>query len=103
MKRFKEKLDEQNAKIIELQSKISIQDNALQKLETTCDNNEHVAVVCVYVPIGFNIMKIILILQTILKGVVIAISVKFDTNEIGYIILVSPSLTLTQSRKSGQL
>ena len=38
--RFKEKLDEQNAKIIELQSKTAIQDNALQKLETKCDDNE---------------------------------------------------------------
>ena len=33
VKRFEEKLDEQNAKIIELQSKIAIQDNALQRLE----------------------------------------------------------------------
>ena len=32
------------------------------------------------------------------------IGVKFDTNEmIGCTILVSPSLTLTQSKKSGQL
>ena len=38
--RFKEKLDKQNAKIIELQSKTAIQDNALQKLETKCDDNE---------------------------------------------------------------
>ena len=40
MKRFEEKLDEQNVKIIELQSKIAIQDNALQRLEIKCDNNE---------------------------------------------------------------
>ena len=40
MKRFEEKLDEQNAKIIELQSKIAIQDNALQRLEIKCDDNE---------------------------------------------------------------
>ena len=40
MKRFEEKLDEQNAKIIELQSKIAIQDNGLQRLEIKCDNNE---------------------------------------------------------------
>ena len=40
MKRFDEKLDEQNAKITELQSKISIQDNALQRLEIKCDDNE---------------------------------------------------------------
>ena len=40
VKRFEEKLDEQNAKIIELQSKIVIQDNALQGLEIKCDDNE---------------------------------------------------------------
>ena len=40
MKKFEEKLDEQNAKIIELQSKIAIQHNALQKLEIKCDDNE---------------------------------------------------------------
>ena len=40
VKRFEEKLDEQNAKIIELQSKIAIQDNALQGLEIKCDDNE---------------------------------------------------------------
>ena len=41
MKRFEEKLDEQNAKIIEIQSKISMQDNALQRLEIKCDNNKN--------------------------------------------------------------
>ena len=40
MKRFKEKLDDQSVKIIELQSKIAIQDNALQKLEIKYDGNE---------------------------------------------------------------
>ena len=40
VKRFEEKFDEQNAKIIELQSKIAIQDNALHKLEIKCDDNE---------------------------------------------------------------
>ena len=40
VKRFEEKLDEQNAKIIELQSKIAIQDNAPQRLEIKCDDNE---------------------------------------------------------------
>ena len=40
MKRFEEKLDEQNAKIIEFQSKIEIQDNAIQWLEIKCDDNE---------------------------------------------------------------
>ena len=40
MKRFEEKLDEQNAKIIELQSKAAIQYNALQMLEIKCDGND---------------------------------------------------------------
>ena len=40
VKRFEEKLDKQNAKIIELQSKIALQDNALQWLEIECDDNE---------------------------------------------------------------
>ena len=40
LKRFEEQLDEQNAKIIVFQSKIAIQDNALQKLEIKCDDNE---------------------------------------------------------------
>ena len=40
VKRFEEKIDEQNPKIIELQSKILIQDNAFQKLEIKDDDNE---------------------------------------------------------------
>ena len=40
VKRLEEKLDEQNAKIIELQSTIAIQDNALQRLEIKCDDNK---------------------------------------------------------------
>ena len=40
VKRFEEKFDEQNAKVIELQSKIAIQDNPLHKLEIKCDDNE---------------------------------------------------------------
>ena len=40
VKRSEEKLDEQNAKIIELQFKIPVQDNALQRLEIKCDDNE---------------------------------------------------------------
>ena len=41
VKRLDEKLDKQNSKITELQSKNAIQDHALQKLEIKCDNNEH--------------------------------------------------------------
>ena len=40
VKRFEEKLDQQNAKVIGLQSKIAIQDNALQKFEIKCEENE---------------------------------------------------------------
>ena len=40
VKRFEEKFDEQNAKVIGLQSKIAIQDNALQKFEIKCEENE---------------------------------------------------------------
>ena len=40
VKRFKEKLGEQSAKKIELQPKIAIQDNALQKFEIKSDDNE---------------------------------------------------------------
>ena len=40
VKRSEKKLDEQNAKIIELKSKIAIHDNAVQKLEITSDDNE---------------------------------------------------------------
>ena len=40
VKRFEEKLDEQNAKVIGLQSKIAIRDNALQKFEIKCEENE---------------------------------------------------------------
>ena len=40
VKRFEEKLDEQNAKTIELQSIIAIQDNALQRLEIRSDDSE---------------------------------------------------------------
>ena len=40
VKIFEEKLDEQNAKIIEPRSKIAIQDNALRRLEIKCDDNE---------------------------------------------------------------
>ena len=40
MKRFDKKLDKQNTKIIELQTKIAIQGNALQKFEIKSDDNE---------------------------------------------------------------
>ena len=39
-KLLEEKLDERSAKVIDLQSNIAIQDNALQKLEIKCDDTE---------------------------------------------------------------
>ena len=40
MKKFEEELNQQHAKIIELQSITEVQDIALKKLEVKCDNNE---------------------------------------------------------------
>ena len=39
-KLLEEKFDERSAKVIDLQSNIAIQDNALQKLEIKCDDTE---------------------------------------------------------------
>ena len=40
VKRFEDKLDERNPKIMELESKIAMQENAFQKLEIKCNDNE---------------------------------------------------------------
>ena len=37
---FEKKLDKQNSKVIQLETKIVIQDNAFQKLEIKCDDNK---------------------------------------------------------------
>ena len=48
VKRFEEELDEKNAKTIELQSEIAMQDNTLQKLEMKCyDNRQYSRRLCV--------------------------------------------------------
>ena len=75
MKRFEEKLGEQNAKIIQLQSKIPIQNNALQQLEIKCDNNDQYSrgsCICVH-GIQYNENDDINIINKV---------VKFGTNEI---------------------
>ena len=72
VKRFEEKLDEQNGeKIIELQSKIAIQDNALQRLEIKCDDKEQYVRRSCIASMVFNIMKMmILVLEIKLNSVV---------------------------------
>ena len=64
MKRSEKKLDEQNAKIIELQFKIPIQDNALQRLEIKFTMS-NIIVICVYVSMVFNTMKMMIIVSQI--------------------------------------
>ena len=61
MKRSEEKLDEQNAKIIQLQSKIAIQYNALQKLEIKCDDNDQYGHCWCNVSMVFNIMNMMIL------------------------------------------
>ena len=83
MKRFEEKLDEQNAKIIQLQSKIPIQNNALQQLEIKYDNNDQYSrgsCICVH-GIQYNENDDINIINKV-DRCCDEIGVKFDTNEI---------------------
>ena len=60
MKRFEEKLDEQNAKIIEHQPKIAIQENALQRLEKNIITMSNIVIFRVYVSMAFNIRKMMI-------------------------------------------
>ena len=65
MNRFEEKLDEQNEKIIEVQSKTVTQNNALQKLVIKCNDNEqykNIIFVRAYVPMVLNIMEIMMLM-----------------------------------------
>ena len=83
MKRFEEKLGEQNAKIIQLQSKIPIQNNALQQLEIKCDNNDQYSrgsCICVH-GIQYNENDDINVINKV-DRCCDEIGVKFDTNEI---------------------
>ena len=105
VKRSEEKLDEQNAKIMELQSKVAIQDNALQSLEVKCDDNEQYSRrSCIRIHgVQCNENDDISVINKV-EQCCDEISVKFDLNDIDRgIVLVSSFLTLTQSRKSGQL
>ena len=105
VKRSEEKLDEQNAKIMELQSKIAIQDNALQSLEIKCDDNEQYSRrSCIRIHgVQCNENDDISVINKV-EQCCDEIGVKFDLNDIDRgIVLVSSFLTLTQSRKSGQL
>ena len=66
VKRFEGKLDEQNgAKMIELQSKIAIQDNALQRLEIKCDDNDQYIRPSCIASMVFNIMKMMILVLEI--------------------------------------
>ena len=60
VKRFEEKLDEQNAKIIEHQPKIAIQENALQRLEKNIITMSNIVIFRVYVSMAFNIRKMMI-------------------------------------------
>ena len=60
VKRFEEKLDEQNAKIIEHQSKIAIQEYALQRLEKNVTNMSNIVIFRVYVSMTFNMRKMMI-------------------------------------------
>ena len=80
---FKEKLDEQNAKIIKLQSKISIQDNSLQRLEMKCvENGQYSRRSCIRVQgVQYNENDNISVINKV-EQCCDEIGIKFDMNEI---------------------
>ena len=105
MKRFEEKLDEQNAKIIELQSKIAIQDNGLQRLEIKCDNNEQYSRrSCIRTNgVQYNENDDINVIYKV-EQFCNEIGVKFDMNEIDRVHHIGKPVFDTDSkRKTGQL
>ena len=83
VKRFEEKMDERNAKIIELHSKIIIQDNAIQRLEIKCDNNEQYSrCSCIHIHgVQYNENDDISVINKV-KQCCDEIGIKFDMNEI---------------------
>ena len=99
MKRFEEKLDEQNAKIIELQFEIAIQNNALQKLEIKCDGNEqHSRRSCIRIHgVEFNENDINVINKV--ERCCDEISVKFDSNEIDRVHYIGKPVFDTDSKQ----
>ena len=100
VKRFEEKLDEQNAKIIELQSKIAIQDNALQRLEIKCDDNEQYSRrSCIRIHgVQYNENDDISVTNKV-EQCCDEIGVKFDMNEIDRVHYISKPVFDTDSKQ----
>ena len=99
MKRFEEKLDEQKAKIKELQSEIAIQDKALQKLEIKCDDNEQYSLrSCIRIHgVEYNENDINVIKK--FERCCDEISVKFDSNEIDRVHYIGKPVFDTDSKQ----
>ena len=99
MKRFEEKLDEQKAKITELQFEIAIQDNALQKLEIKCDDNEQYSLrSCIRIHgVEYNENDINVIKK--FERCCDEISVKFDSNEIDSVHYIGKPVFDTDSKQ----
>ena len=100
VKRFEEKLDEQNAKIIELQSKIAIQDNALQRLEIKCDDNEQYSRrSCIRIHgVQYNENDDISVINKV-EQCCDEIGVKFDMNEIDRVHYIGKPVFDTVSKQ----
>ena len=83
MKRSEEKLAEQNAKIIELQSIIETQDNALQKLQIKWDGNgQYSPCLCIRIHgVQYNEIDYTNVINKV-ERCCDEIVVKFDSNEI---------------------
>ena len=95
-----EKMDEQNAKIIELQSKIAIQDNALQRLEIKCDNNEQYSCsLCIPIHgVQWNENDDISVINKV-KQCCDETAVKFDMNEIDRVHYISKPVFDSDSKQ----
>ena len=83
MKRIEEKLDEQNAKVTEHQSKITILYNALQNLEINFDDNEQYSCCsCIRIhDVQYNENYDISVINKV-ERCFDEIGIKFDKNEI---------------------
>ena len=99
-KRFEETLDEQNAKIIELQSKIAIQDNALQRLEIKCDDNEQYSRrSCIQIHVvQYNGNDDISVINKV-EHCCDEIGVKFDMNEIYWVYYIGKPVFDTDAKR----
>ena len=100
VKRFEEKLDEQNAKIIEVQSKIAIQDNALQKLEIKFGDNEQYSrrwCICIH-GVQYNENDDINAINKV-KRCCDEIGVKFDMSEIDRVHYIGKRVFDTDSKQ----